>query len=436
MIHHSASSSTNRRTAFILVDGVPFAVMQRIYENGALNGFKPPKPVISTFPSLTDPALRALFGWERVESYGSFKVDKNNHFLRRAKTSNRRNRLDDLDFITSELSFRLRSLMGETQRHYPTPSPGMATMARGALRLLGYASKTFIDFELNEAERILCASPKRHVRIVINSLDDICHREGLEGLDAGLSKFTDWLGHMCRVSGRDAAIISDHGNAPTRFKFFDYADALSDKGFSVAIRPFKRADILMPLYGAINFFPVYVRKIPVQEVARTLARMPGVDFVAYRNANRDEMIYLLRKEELSTVRHEEGRCWYGMSDGDVLDYAEALPAHSLDVSGNGEITVSDWLSATKEHHYPNGPERLVGAYDHVVRPPEILVSLEQDYVYGLRLAYQLYPSLCMHGNLLREASEGFVMLESGYPIKRDLPDALRLEDLQRHLSIV
>jgi hypothetical protein len=232
------------------------------------------------------------------------------------------------------------------------------------------------------------------------------------------------------------AVISDHGNAPTRFKFFDYADALSDKGFSVATRPFKRADILVPLYGAINFFPVYVRKTPVQEVARTLARMPGVDFVAYRNANRDEMIYVLRKEELSTVRHEEGRCWYGMSDGDVLDYAEALPAHSLDVSGKGEITVSDWLSATKEHHYPNGPERLVGAYDYVVCPAEILVSLEQDYVYGLRMAHQLYPSLCMHGNLLREASEGFVMLEPGYPMKRDLPDVLRLEDLQRHLSIV
>lgn len=436
MNHHSPGSSKDRRTAFVLVDGVPYAVMRRLHEEGALAGFQPPRPVISTFPSLTEPALRALFGGERVESYGSFKVDEKEHFLRKAKTGKRWVGSEELDFVTSKLSFRIRSLMGESRRRYPASTPLVARMARGALRLLGQAGRTFMDFEMEVAERILCRSPKRHVRVVINSLDDLCHREGLEGLEASLSTLTEWLSRLARVSGRDMAVLSDHGNAPTRFRFFDYAGALSEQGFSVATRLFKRADVLLPLYGAINFFPVYVRKVPVQEVARALAGMPGVDLVAFRSSEGDGTIHLLRKEESSTLRYEEGRIWYGTAGGDVLGYAEAFPAPSTDVNGKGEISVSDWLSATREHPYPNGPERLAGAFDYVVRPADILVSLEQDYVYGLRLAHQLYPSLCMHGNLLREASEGFVMLGAGYPRRRDLPEVLRLEDVQRHLTVV
>lgn len=417
-----------RRTLLLILDGVPFSAIQRVYGEGYFRFLEPPVPVISSFPSLTAPAFAELLGTEDPSSYGSLSVSTKGHFLCLAPGALKKANVDVIDFQTSEYIFGLRALTEAAHTSDCNHIRLAAEIGRQVARILGRTWHQFIEDELDYAKAAIFSSKKNHLRIVLNSLDELVHRRGLESLQSALRRISTWVESVCCKTQRLPILVSDHGNAHTAFRFKNFGRSLRAVGFKVVTQLYRPGAVLIPLYSAVSFFPVYVRGVSVPKVAAALAGFEGVDFVAFTEPSGGSRIRILCRHGESGINVAGKNYSYEQITYDVFDYSKIL-------ADNHRITASrhEWLEMTANCQYPAGPERVALAFSRVRRPAQILVSLEQDTVYGLPIVHRLYRACCMHGNLTREASQGFLMSAPEVRTGQNLPVAIRLTDVAKYL---
>ncbi|MFQ5925954.1 MAG: hypothetical protein ACE5MH_00785 [Terriglobia bacterium] len=392
------------RWLVVCLDGVPYAEMQALWEEGYFREFFRPVPVISPFPSASGLALTALFHTEPVAGYEDSYFDRaRNRF---AGGPLKTTTLADIPYLEL-LDYDMPGYLRGPAYLLPVKSY-RADLGRLRKRFLASREKVFIA-HLASTDSIYHVLQREQARALLVEVDSLLRE--LYYSSAGNLRIT---------------LFSDHGNSllasqPVLLRAF-----LAEHGWRLTSALEGPRDVAVPAYGLIGFMAVYCQPAAVPELARTLAEMEGVDFV------------VTTTDSGVAVRSRRGRAqldWtpdaqqfrYRAEEGDPLVLAPLLAelGRAGKVTPDGYVADADLFAATAQHRYPDPVYRLrEWARNHVRNRADILVSFAPGYHQGNKIFEQLVTLQSAHGSLDRAQSTGFAMNTDG-----PLPPVLRAGDL-------
>lgn len=398
----------------LMLDGVPFALMDSLWRTGHFREFQPPSRLISTFPSLTGVAFRDIWQESPTNGYEDRYYDR------------RRDRVAGgvLDHV-----FNGEEHAGFHRNIDAKPdgvSAGLAyivpmTMARQELGRL----RRYVRSHLREDTTIVA---------YIVSTDAIAHRSEPGELTTYLLEIESFLGALRDATGDDLEMVlfSDHGNDFVPTTLVPLATALRDAGFEPGAHVRGPSDVAMPRFGLVGSAFLYTwpgREPAVADVAR---HVEGVDFVAYHDSL-----------QRITVDGAAGRAWidadvqaaryrYRPVTGDPLQLASVLDRlrASGELAADSSAPDSAWLRETMASPFVDPLRRIAAGLQAVKNPADIIVSLAPGYHFGDERADLLVGVTGTHGSLRTSSSLAFAM-RTGDP----LPDPLRSDQLDRVVDL-
>ncbi len=412
------AAQTPRSTLMIVLDAVPYSVVQEVVQSGGghFSDLQGPVPLISTFPSTTSVALGGMLG-----SFGL--SDSPGYEARFFDWSQRRVRGGG-PVSYFKIDFGWRSFF-DWNRKGPAGSFAEAVRpVRSGIKRLRRAIRRFTE------------SDREFYSIYIAATDTAAHvlspaalKTLLEELDAMLREA------RTRRAERpfDVVIWSDHGIAggePLRNVLKPLRRALRQTGWRPARRLRRPRDVVLTPFGLVSSFEVYTEAVQRVEVAEVLTGVAGVDLCVFESP---EGWTIASARGDATLRRRVGAAgieWlYAPLDGDPLGFAELMPSSDAGASA-GWASDEQWFEMTVDNRYPDALHRLARAFDLVENPASILCSLSSGYMYGgLRtegLARIGKGRLrWTHGALERQASLGFLMSDADY---WQPPEAGRFDD--------
>lgn len=390
------------RTLFVLLDAVPFSIVEELTDpeggDGALfPGFKPPVPLISTFPSSTSVAAVGIlepFGMRHSPGYEARFFDRSQRRVRGGGA---------ISYFRIDFPWR---------EFFDWSRKGVARSAFAAL----WPVRASIS-RLDEAVERFFRSDAREFFVYIETTDTAAHLQS----PASLVRVFRALDLALREARRRhpevdyrVVLFSDHGIAggvPLENTFRPAQEALEAAGFSLSRRVESPRDVALTPFGLVSSFEAYTEREAAPRVAEALAGVEGVDLCVHRD--RGGWVIESRRGR-AIVRSLEGLWSYDAETGDPLAYEPVVERLAARAGGTRAFPDDWWLDATGTHHYPDALFRVARAFEIVENPASVLCSLEPGFMYGLvttslgaRLANG--PLRWTHGALFREASWGFLM---------------------------
>ena len=390
------------RHLIIVLDSVPYGLMQELWDQGRFRLFYPPSRTLSPFPVMTDLSLSEFFGVSpchgceseffdgtKLEGgYGNYAHEVNAPWLAR------------------------------TDYH-------MINFAHAAAYLRPHA---WFDHELHYVQKYF-ARPKDgpFVGYCVGT-SALGANQGRNGHIAGLIR----VDRMCQQIVHDAkgrvqiTLLSDHGHALVSSRRVPTADFLSRCGYRVHDRLERPGDVVVPEFGVVTCAAVYTRD--AQRVAQDLTMLDGVDQTMY--AEGDDVIVLDRAGRARISSHER-RLRYAADTGDPLHmkrvWDELSRAGKADSGGFVDARVL--LDATTEHEFPDAVYRIWRAFHGLMQhTPDVMVTVHDGWHCGSKLMSALVDIQAAHGNLGQAGSSGFVMSTMG-----EVPGVRRMEELREAL---
>lgn len=439
------------RELLIIVDSVPFDLVEAARDAGRFRLFYPPGRIISPFPVMTDLCLSEFFaaspcpgveskyfdGQGLTDGYGTYMGHTNRPWLR---------------FVDYHLDHRLH----------------------GAAYLRPVA---WLDHELRRIQELFRESTPRTFAAYAVSTSGIGMRRGREGHVAGLARldrFCQFMVHETHGRVR-ITLMSDHGHNLARTRRVDLTRWLEQKGFRPADSLRQPGDVVIPEFGLVSCAAVHTRE--PEKVAAAAVGLEGVDLTVYRErgAHYDEerpqsdsgtgvppvippaeppchtspgepresapsagrlaeSIVILGADGRATLERRGDAYRYIAEIGDPLKLDPILERLRSDgrVDADGFVADSVWFDATADHVYPDAAHRLWRAFHGLVgQTPDVLVSLKDGYHHGSPFMSAILAPAAVHGNLLTSGSSGFVMTTAG-----PLPLVLRMEDARAALAAI
>jgi len=391
------------RIVFIALDAVPYEVVAELTdeergEAAIFRRFKPPVPLISTFPSTSNLAFGGILerlGVEHSPGYESRFFDRRANRRRGGgPRSYFRIRFPWRDFF----DWRTTSLFRKTMRGFHP--------VRSNLRAIDRSLEAFL------------ASEQRVYFIYYGGTDLLGHMHGPRALEAvlrGLDRDLEELRRRTPNQPFYAVLFSDHGQAggtPLKNVRRDLKQALAAAGYRVAGRLRGPRDVVFMPYGLVSSLVLFTREGEERPVAEIAASTAGVEFCVAASAGgwRVES-----RRGSAEIRRRDGdgipRWSYRRLSGDPLQLGPLLAA-----AGDGEVWRSDrwWLRATRDRAFPDPLYRISRAFDLVDNPASVICSLAPGHMYGA-IKTELLARISIgrlrwtHGALERQASLGFVL---------------------------
>lgn len=378
---------------FLLLDGVPYSLIDEMWREGHFRLFSRPGQMVSTFPSLTDPAYYRVFhcgvpyGYE-AEFYDRSKGHKigGTSFYLSGKnegwvcgTDHRINFIEDAVMYLWPAGVFKRE-MASCQKIYQKK--------RGDDRIVLYFLST----------------------------DGICHMFPWDKAKAQLAMFDRWIEQMAyEAHGRiHFTMFADHGNNFAGCRYLDLGKILAKSGLHVGDKLRRSGDVVAPRFGLINFGSVFCYSRQEQTKAMdVLKQQEGVDAVACRA---DGGVRVANRDGTALIRHEqvgqESFYTYEPIEGDPLGLASVLADLRAKgcVRDDGFISDDDWFKATEAGPQPYAVPRLYGAmYVDVINTADIVVSLADGYYYGDPAMDKWVKLGGTHGGLSRASTVSFLM---------------------------
>jgi len=393
-----ALDAMSPRDVLIILDSVPFRLVEAAHAAGRFPWFYPPSASISPFPVMTDLSLNEFFdvspsagveseyfdGTALVNGYDNYPTERNAPWLRY------------IDY------------------HLPARLHGAAYMA----------PKDWFEHELAAIQRGIDRAPEGTFTAYCVSTSGIGARYGRRGhvwaLDL-LERFCQTLIYETRGRVR-FTLMSDHGHAVQSSLRVPIGDWLRWCGFRVADRLRESDDVVVPEFGLVSCAVVYARRPAA--VATALLGLEGVELVAFRGPSAVQVTVCDRTGQ--AIIESRGDQWrYQTIVGDPLRLAaRVLPVQDRRSAGV-DVTLSRdaWLQATADHIYPDPVWRLWHAFDGLVEhTPDVMVSFQPGYYAGSSLMTRFLKVEATHGALRAESSLGFVMSMAG-PVQPIVPMA-------------
>jgi len=400
------------RTLVLMLDGVPYTVVDSLWRAGHFADFRPPSKVISTFPALTEVAFGSIWH-ERPQGYEDryFDTEENRiegglleHLFKPAEHGNFRRHVDiGPGGVSATLAYV-----------FPTP------IARRELDRL--------------RDRLLEEAPgDTTVVAYLMATDAIAHRSGREELVRYLLAVEQFLEELRRRYGPGLEIVlfSDHGNELIPTKRAPLEEALEAAGFDLVSEIEDENDVVVPRFGLVGSAFFYAAPSAESRLAEALAAAEGVELVFFDDSSGRVHVWGREGRAVVDASSDGLRYRYQPIEGDPLGLADA--AASLRRRGlmdaDGFAPDSAWLQATAETPYIDSLRRIVVGLRSAVRnPANVVVSFAPGYHFGSRAADVLVDVTGTHGSLRTESALAFFM-----STHTAAPTLLRSEALLKHL---
>jgi hypothetical protein len=366
-------------TLILALDGVPYHVVVEARARGAFAGWGEPRPLVSTFPSMTNVGFVAI-----LDPLGSSPMR----------------------------GYELRHYDYEKNR-VTGSGLGSARKQAGAWRVLFDASSNSLwskleaflcprheaRQEIRRIERLVLEQPAERMLGLVGATDSALHLGGDEPVIRLLLELSDRLAELRRrheeLHGRPlrVVILSDHGNGGGKVRTTDgLRRTLRDAGLRPAQRLGAPEDVVLVTYGVCGYGALYMSHDHAERAARACVAHEGIDLAAWIEG--PERLRVVGRAGDAVVRWRvtgpERELAYETGSGDPLRQAGAVDA--LRAAGradaDGFATESAWFEATAALDYPHALARLVDALDGrwVENAATVLLSFEPGYALGLRTA--------------------------------------------------
>jgi hypothetical protein len=402
----------------LLVDGVSYRDVQALQEGTAFKtvrgkrvpaeafrqGYFPVSRLISTFPSISDPAWTEILGNEPAPGY------QRTYFSAATRSQ------VSLNGVTSSAEY-------EKQMTWQ--------MRGGFRRVMSYGSPVrAFGYELNEVMKSFLQADGETTNFyaLIHSTDSAQHLWGdINSMLCALDEKLQELRAIYRArEGKELEILilSDHGNnhagGGTRVAIRRF---LARHGYRVTKSPAGPRDIVLPTAGIESWVEIHNADSETINLVHLLSNLAGVDLITARVPDQTHRFMVMNsKKELAMIEWKGNSFKYEMKTGDPLTHwpvVEAL-ANKHELDANGFATAEAWMAETLTHHYPLALERIVRGHTTLaLNPASILISLDNAHVHSgwlLKRGITLVKSGGTHGALDHISSTG-VLLSSFAPTK-------------------
>ncbi|UCG17470.1 MAG: hypothetical protein JSV19_05455 [Phycisphaerales bacterium] len=395
--------------AVLVLDGVPFDVVDEMYRQGWFRLFPPPARVISVFPAMTDLALTRVFTDQACPGYEALYFDR------------RKN----------------------------APSGGTSVYLSGAnapwLTAMDYRcslwldAKSYLDpkglwrHELNGIRRAIRSCNSQTVRAYSVSTAGLATRGGRDAIVEYL-KDVDNLCEQMTYERRGQirfTLLADHGHDLKPATQIDLRQRLESGGYRVSRQLNDHRDVCVPRYGLVSCAVLHTRD--PQGVAEALLSEPAADLIMYPvSAEPSGGVIMVRSgRQIAHIRRTRDGFIYEASEGDPLRLAPIL--ERLRASGriapDGSVSDRDWLTATADHIYPDPLWRIWLAFNGLVHnSADVIVSLREGSFCGSGFFAAMVDVASTHGALTHRGSTTFALSNH-----TSLPPLLRVQDLGRYV---
>ncbi|MDM8009022.1 MAG: hypothetical protein QUV05_23020 [Phycisphaerae bacterium] len=393
----------DRRHLVLILDSIPFAMVESLWIEGRFRLFHQPSRVISPFPVMTDLCLSDFFGISPCPGVESEYFDGErlrNGYVAYANKDN----VPWMDLVDCHLE--------------------PATHASVYVR-----AKKWYRHELRRVQEHFRRSTGPRMIAYVVGTSALGARIGRDGHQAGLiqlDRFCRQLTFESRGRAR-ISLLSDHGHSFMATRRIPLARLLAEFGYRPGRTLERPGDVVVPEFGMVSCAVIHTRE--AAEVARDVLGIEGVELTAYRDAS--DAVVVLSRTGRARIRHSRGAFTYQPDFGDPLEllpiYASLRTAGKLDAEGFASDAVLK--DATAFHPYPDVVHRLWRSFHGLVQhTPDVLVSTQDGYHCGSAFMSTLVNMTAAHGSLRQASSTGFSMSMCGR-----LPEMVRMEDLRGEL---
>jgi len=400
------------RRLVLVLDGVPWQTMADLKAEGAFRRFRSPARMISTFPSLTNPAMIEALEGEPSAGYEDHYYDRIANRLR----GNIQDRLRGGSFIrgTFRESFDYHAPAFKGALGYIAAPAGAMMLAQ--LDLVEFRKK----FERSDVAFFVG---------YIGETDSLAHLGGRWPLESFLRTLDRTIEEMIVESGGrlEVEMFSDHGNRFDNYRQVELNKAIEAAGLKTVKSIVDDRSVVLPKYGLVGSSQLFTVPANRARLAEICAAVEGVDFAAY--AEGADRIHLVNRRGRAIIERRADRYAYRDSGGDPLELGRAI----LELRRRGEMDEQGfaadeaWWAATLSHRYTDPLRRIYGGFNQFVENrADVIVSYEDGYLLGSPFLSLFAEMRATHGNLLRGETDGFAM-----STRQDLGEAVRGSDLNR-----
>jgi len=385
-----------RKGLTVCLDGVPYDLMTKLWDEGLFREFSRPIKLISVFPSASDVALTEVLHAEKVPGYENLYFDVHrNRIAGGALSTVSKAKIPYLEILDYD-------------------EPGIFKGLAYILPVKTYRA------DLGRFLKRYTANPVLRYRAHLCSTDSLCHviptvevLPLLHEVDAILREI--FLKHEGQL---DLLVFSDHGNSQILSKRIAVETFLAGYGFEVESSIRSEKSVVIPGFGLVGVMAVYCRPENTPRLAQALSRCEGVDFCAFLDQEGAEII---SERGQGRIRADASvaSLKYEALNGDPLELSAICQKLAQSGQADSEgFTPSDlWFRATADHVFPDAVNAVYrGLTDHVINRANLLVSLKDGYHYGSNFFDKLVTLRSTHGSLRRTSMTGFLM--SNNPIGR------------------
>jgi hypothetical protein len=392
------------RTLILALDGVPYRAVRAAREMGAFEGWAETRPMVSTFPSMTNvgfTALLAPFGARPIPGYELRRYDQD------------QNRVLGGGVFDTKFNWR---------EQFDLQLKGIWTKA-GLYMTPGQTVRK----ELKKVQQFALEYPDEIMLALVSATDTVTHFQGDAAIVRALLEVSESIAELRRLHldlyGRELQLVmfSDHGNAEKKVQ---RAGELEKTLRQAGLQPSKQLgapdQVVTVTYGLVGYGVVYTDPSNVEKAARALVGDQSVALAAWRVGASE--LRVISKTGEASIRWRDlpsrRELAYTPVHGDPLSMLEAR-AQMFDagvMDEQGFASRDDWFEWSAFAQYPDGVARLVDSLDGawVSNSASVIFSLEPGYGWGVKAALvgawlRAGPLEATHGSLDRESSWGFFM---------------------------
>jgi len=385
----------------VVLDGVPFELVDQLYREGHFRLFYPPARIICCFPSMTDLALAELFHTGRCVAYQARYFDRAADRLAGGNTMYLGGRnspwLSKMDY---------RCSFWWDARAYLDPQ---AVFDHEISRI----AHTFRSIDEGEA----CAYTVGTAGL------------GTRGGRAAILKYLRTVDRLCerivyeRRGRVEFTLTADHGHNLVENRRISFRKLLEAGGYRQTRALRRSRDVVVVAYGLVTYAELFTRD--PAGVASCLLQHGDVEFACYPADGG-----IIVSDRTGQARVTKGRAGfvYDSRQADPLKLAPLIEQLRREgkVSADGEIDPAALFDATLDHDYPDPLARIWGAFhDLVENPPDLIVNLRDGACHGSRFFHVMIGKVSStHGSLNCKNSTTFALTTLG-----KLPLAMRVRDI-------
>jgi len=394
----------------ILLDGIPYKLIEKYYNDGGFRLFYKPIKLISVFPSLTDTAFSEIFHVTPIRGFEAQYYDR------------QKGKLSDGDSVY---------LSGENapwEKHINYRAPMW-------LDPIGYLYPNFVfNHELTAMEKLF--EHKHSGTVIAYSVGsaNTGTRYGAKQLIECLKR-VDKLCEKIIYERRGRAnitILADHGHNLTAGKYFDIKKALKNAGFNPTNKLKKPGDVICIEFGLVTCAEIYTNQPAT--VANTMLKYPQVNLAIYPlpNSNNSKIIVSNKTDKALISKTDKGYIYHPLK-GDPLKLKPIIAKLKRigKVYSDGAIDDKALFQATIDHIYPDPLARIWRAYHGLVKHPcDIILTIKDGWFCGKSSFARMVNIASTHGSLNWDNSVTFLLTTEKLDPR---PIAIRAKDVSKYI---